>query len=221
VASVVPLSTGRRSIGGSVVRYRPGAVGLLVVSAFVLLQACADEPVRLTQPGGDPDGWFGMTFSEVGPGAPILLTSEVNLCLDGPGSVEIIDVTVKEVEGSLVVEDFAIRPARGSFPDWEDDDQTLGDVGFVPGERTVQTVCPVDVDDASLDDFVKLGVQFTKSAVPTARGSGLAIHYTVDGDDQRVFEVPFGLVLCEGQTTDSTGELTEDCDHIEDDYYVP
>lgn len=200
-------------------RHGPGAVGVLTLCALVLLQACSAGSVRLTQPGGDPDGWFGMTFSEVGAGDHRLITGEVILCLDRPGSVEVVEVSVKDVEGGLFVEDFAIRPAAGTYPDVEDFAQTLADVGFVPGTRTVTTVCPDDVDNASLDDFVHLGIQFSKPDATTARGSGLEVHYTVDGDRTRIFEVPFGYVLCEEQTTDATGEFTEDCDHIEDDYY--
>lgn len=199
--------------------WRRAIVPLVAVCALALLgPACASSGVRLTQPGGDPDGWFGMSFSDVGADDKVLLTEEVNLCLSAPGSVEVVDVTMEVIDGGLLVEDFAVRPAAGTFPEWDRGPQTLEDVGFVPGARTVTTVCPTDLDAATLDDFVKLGVQIGKPTPATVRGSGLEVHYTVDGGRGGILRVPFDVVLCEGDNWDEEGDQpTDGCAWLSED----
>lgn len=61
-------------------------------------------------------------------------------------------------------------------------DRRSGRAGDRPVGMTVNEIGPDDPDNAPLDSSVHLGIQFSKSDAPTARGSGLEVHHTVDAE---------------------------------------
>jgi hypothetical protein len=200
------------------------------VTLLLTMTSCGDRHPRLTQPGGDPTGWFGIMFGGFPAERHILLTNEVIVCVDRPSRVRIVEVSLDQVEGGLRVDAFAVRPYGPEYPDWEADEQTLWELGFTQGEAWVDAICPDDSepDDSESEDFdpttnhgrwMHLGIQFSKPTEATARGATLVISYLPERSSRiRTLKIPFGLVLCEEPLPDD-GTVDPDCDHLEDGYY--
>lgn len=208
---------------------RPVAAVVCLVMVMAAV-SCDGRSPRLTQPGGDPtDGWFGMRFGDVKAGDHVILNGEIILCVDRPGRVQIVNVSMKDTDAELRVDAFAVRIFGPDYPDWEKDEQTLWELGFAEGDLWVDVVCPKDNDDQeekgnpdrtqNHSQWVQLGLQLSKPSDATARGSTMVISYVPEGRSrQRTLEIPMGLVLCEGQTTDHTGSVVPECDFLDDGY---
>lgn len=99
-------------------------------------------------------------------------------------------------------------------------------IGFTQGSAWVETVCPEpeELDEDSeppAGRWMDLGISLSKPVAATARGSTLMIYYVPAGQSERyVLEIPFGVVLCEGEVADEeTGVEHPECDYLHDDYY--
>lgn len=167
-----------------------------------------------------------MADGYVGADQPMLLTNEVPVCLDRPGRVEIVEVALKEVEGPLRVDAFAVWPFGPEYPDLEPGETTLWRVGFTEENVWVESVCPGPEEragdvDALAGKWMHLGIRLSKPSATTARGSTLMIYYMPETASRRYLrEIPFGVVLCEGKVRDeATGHRRAECDYLEDDYY--
>jgi hypothetical protein len=198
----------------------------ILVTVFASVGVRSAEYPRLIQPGGDPDGWFGMADGYVESGEPMLLTSEVIVCLDRPGRVEIVEVALERVEGELHIDTFAVRSFGPDYPDLEAEEDTFWRVGFDRGPALVDVVCPEPEEmnngrDVLAGRWMHLGISISKPSETTARGSTLLVYYIPEGRSKRhVFRIPFGFVLCEGAVHDEgTGIQYEECDYLNDDYY--
>lgn len=180
---------------------RPVVVAVLAAATTGPLAACTNtgqETPGIEVPGSDGGAQLGIP--RVGSG-DVLVVQGLTICLDGPGSVPIEEVTALDADGLEVV-DFAVR----DNPGW-DDGETAGqvaatdtrgdlvDAGFEPGEKTATLACEPDTGRGH-----ELGVQVRApddGTVGTARG--FAVHYA----DGQVARIPFAVVLCPDQSASS------------------
>lgn len=150
---------------------------LTLGAAVAMLAACSqDEHSRLVQPGFD--SWWGFVANEVGADEPFVLASEIRLCVDRPGRVEIVDVSLEHTAGGLAVDAFATDPMDVPLTEPDAESPTLWDYGFRTGPQLVGQQCTEDLEVA---DQARLGVQFSKPTAGTARGANLLIRYLSEG----------------------------------------
>jgi hypothetical protein len=202
------------------------ALGYLL--AVLLLNGCAGEPPPRIP---DYDGWFASALPEWRAGEPYSMVGVVNLCIDRQGSIEIIDVTFEHSEGGMRVDAFATRPllppAGETYPEPVTFTETLWERGFVPGETTVDTVCPdwsdesgdydvpTPAEDGSMIGTTGFGVQFSKPTDQTARGAILQVTYRSNGKTF-VRRIGLELILCEENHGE---EDVPECEFRDLEYY--
>lgn len=156
------------------------------------------------------DSWFGMSMYERKADVPFALTDELRVCLNRPGVVKIVDVSLEHSIGGLHVDNFGVRPYADDYPTMDTDGHALREYGgFEEGSAEVNVVCPEGPED---EPSMHLGVEFSKPNDATARGANLLITYVSDGQ-RYVLRREFELILCE--TDDAYGE----CDYWEPKQY--
>jgi hypothetical protein len=158
-------------------------------------------------------------------GSPYPATGFFGLCLDRPGSVEIVDVVLENSEGGLKIDAFALTPKNGEeLPTPVTFTETLAELGFRLEEKTLHTQCPSGGTAAPEDEssseppltegapgYTDLAVQFSKPASMTARGGIINVKYK-SGDDILSHRIGFSIVLCEG---DSDKHKIPGCEYSE------
>ncbi len=173
--------------------------------ALLAVSACAesqDDP-RIPQYPREGDGWAGMSLPHRRAGQPVIFDS-IHLCLDRPGSVQIIEVGMEYTDGGFLVQAFATRPAvppaGSTYPVPVTENETLWDLGYQQGHDTIDTVCTKSIDDTPAANRTQVGVQFSKPTDKTARGALLRITYR-SGSNTYSYRMGFEAVLCEGEET--------------------
>ena len=186
---------------------RARALGLLLPFFLALAMAgCSiDGHPRLIQPGASNMGeesafesaWRHAAF-DVKANVPLThISGSFRLCLDRPGRVEILNVSMEYTVNGLLVDAFAVAPAEFSQPDLPVESTPLVDFGYDPSSVYVDRVCPADPSEISENDLVDLGVQFSKATDSTARGANLLVNYRSEGKTYTL-RSEFELILCEG-----------------------
>jgi hypothetical protein len=144
-------------------------------------------------------------------GRPYPVVGAIGLCIDAPGSVEVLDVSLEHSEGGLKIDAFALTPKTGEgLPNPVTFTETLQDLGYRPGRNVIQTRCPswataAPDEQAASQSYTSekgwgitdLELQFSKPGDKTARGGIILVKYR-SGDDFLIHRVGFGLVLCAG-----------------------
>jgi hypothetical protein len=143
-------------------------------------------------------------------GSPYPLTNAIGLCIDKPGSIEILDVSLEHSEGGLKIDTFALTPKNDkALPNPITFTETLQDLGYHPGSNVVRTQCPswattppdqpqpTSQRDEPGRGFTDLELQFSKPGAKTASGGIVLVKYK-SGNQIITFREGFGLVLCAG-----------------------
>lgn len=171
-------------------------IRVAVVSALLAVSGCADEqPARIPEStsfaGAIEPFWPART--------PWVLVNSVSLCLDTPGTVEIVDAQLEYSDG-VELSAYAVRPVDlvgGRYPEQVTFNETLEDLGFDLDRRTVDAVCH---DEANGTDGQEppfdLGLEFVKESAETARGAVVRLEYVSSGQTF-THRIGFELVLCE------------------------
>jgi hypothetical protein len=157
-------------------------------------------------------GWAGASIPDRRANVPYPLVGGINLCLDRPGSVEVIEVTMEHTEGGFRIDAYAFRPMQASpegdyhYPTTFT--ETLWELGFESGSTTIDLVCPEELGGPSDDELadvatesvnrglVEFGIQFSKPTDATARGAIIRLTYR-SGGKTYVHRTGFELILCE------------------------
>jgi hypothetical protein len=191
----------------------------LCVALAAVVAGCdggEDEEPRI--PPGDT-GFSAAIIPNRKDGSPYPAVGFFGLCIDRPGSVEIVDVNLEHSEGGLKVDAFALTPkSEKELPVSVTDTETLEELGLHPGNGDLHTRCPDDASDAkstsseSDSGYTDLALQFSKPANGTARGGIIRIKYK-SGDEVLTHRIGFSIVLCEG---DSDKRKIPGCEY--DDY---
>lgn len=180
------------------------------LSAFVaVLVSCSGDNPRIPE----FEGSSAMALGEV-PAGPYAWYGHAGLCIDRPGSIDIVDITLQYSEGGLEIDGYAVSPSdavdRG-VRGWETrgpDAKTIWDLGYKPDSLTVNTVCHDHQGTAGGDEAaaMSLGIQFTKPTDETARAAGIEVHYR---SGRRTYQhvIQVEIVLCT-----STQEWEPACD---------
>lgn len=176
-------------------------VALLALSPVT---GCAkDEHPRIPQYPPEGDGWAAMSLPHRRADQPTIFDA-INLCIDRPGSVEIVDVTMERAEGGFVVQGFATRPMvppNGTpYPQPVTFNESLWELGYQPGNKTIDTVCVEPSENTPAEHRTQVGVQFSKLTDKTARGALLRITYR-SGDKTYAHRMGFEAVLCETEAS--------------------
>jgi hypothetical protein len=184
--------------------------------AIALATGCGNERPRVPEFAG---GWNGSLHRDV-PAGYFLLPSEVRLCTDRPGAIAVTDVTLEHSEG-IRVDAFSTKPLihpnapaeqwpRHVDPDSEITRETLWDIGFVPGQATVNATCYSEAEEKALhgmppDGALRtmaerppnylVGIQLLKETDGTARAAIIRVTYESAGK-RYAHRVGFELVLC-------------------------
>jgi hypothetical protein len=202
-------------------RYDYGRIARLVlcVALAAVVVGCdggEDEKPRISP--GDT-GFSAAILPNRQDGSPYPAVGFFGLCLDRPGSVEIVDVTLEHSEGGLKIDTFALTPkSEKELPVPVSDTETLEELGLHPGSSNLHTRCPSDATNVPSPSterdrgYTDLALQFSKSTNGTARGGIIHIRYK-SGDEILTHRIGFGIVLCEG---DSDKRKVPGCEY--DDY---
>ncbi|MBX6749862.1 MAG: hypothetical protein IRY85_09370 [Micromonosporaceae bacterium] len=133
--------------------------------------------------------WRHVAF-EVGANQPVsYVYGSFPVCLDRPGRVEILQVSLEYTINGLRVDAFAVaQPELIPRTDLPVEGTPLTDFGYDVTSVFVDRVC---------DSFLDLGVQVSKPTASTARGANLLIEYQSDGKTYTL-RSEFELILREG-----------------------
>jgi hypothetical protein len=183
-----------------------------VCATAALTVGCAGDPETGSPRIPPLDAGFG---SAVIPnrtdGRPYPVVGALGLCIDRPGSVEVLDVSLEHSEGGLKIDAFALTPKTDSgLPTPVTRTETLQDLGFQPASNVIRTRCPswatVAPDEQAASQsyaseegrgVTDLELQFSKPGEKTARGGIILVKYK-SGNETLIHRVGFGLVLCAG-----------------------
>jgi hypothetical protein len=184
---------------------------LAVLGMAVIVAGCTGG-----QPGGHPRiqanetvTWAGTSTPAWRADVPHPLVGAIGVCLDRPGTIEVIDVTMEHIEGDFRVDAYAFRQKHphANHPSPVTHTETLWELGFDESSTTIDTVCdeelggPSDADLAGVTGPVNrgvtdVGIQFSKATDSTARGAIIRLTYR-SGDETHVHRIGFELILCE------------------------
>jgi hypothetical protein len=184
-----------------------------VCATVVITAGCSGPPETAKSPRISPlDAGFGAAIiPNRTDGKPYPVVNAIGLCIDMPGSVEVLDVSLEHSEGGLKLDAFTLTPKTDEgLPNPITFTETLQDLGFQPGTNVVRTHCPSlttaapDNQAASQSNaseegqgITDLELQFSKPGEKTARGGIILVKYK-SGNEILIHRVGFGLVLCAG-----------------------
>lgn len=184
------------------------AVAVIITNALMLVSVSgcstdgadsANRNPRIPQYPREGDGWAAMSLPNRRADQPTIFDA-IHLCIDRPGSVQIVDVNMEHTQGGFFVQAFATRPVippagvKYSLPSTSN--ETLWDIGYQQGNAIINTVCDQSVEDTAAEHRTQVGVQFSKPTDKTARGAVLHIAYR-SGDKTYSYRMGFEAVLCE------------------------
>lgn len=181
------------------------AATVFITSVLILtpVSGCStdltDEHPRIPQYPKEGDGWAAMSLPNRRADQPTIFDA-IHLCIDRPGAVQVVDVTMEHTQGGFFVQAFATRPVtppagvKYSLPSTSN--ETLWDIGYQQNNTTIDTVCDQSIENTTADHRTQVGVQFSKPTNKTARGAVLQITYR-SGDKTYSYRMGFEAVLCE------------------------
>ncbi|WP_117211142.1 hypothetical protein [Allorhizocola rhizosphaerae] len=178
------------------------AIAVVMTSLLTMtpVTGCTDQDdPRIPQHPKEGDGWSGMSLPHRRAGQPAIFDS-IYLCIDRPGSIKIVDVSMEYTDGGFFVEAFATRPAVPpagvTYPSPVTESETLWDLGYRQGDANIDTPCTQGMESTPTEHRTQVGVQFSKPTDKTARGALLRITYR-SGDNTYSYRMGFEAVLCE------------------------
>jgi hypothetical protein len=188
---------------------------VLLASLAIVVIATAggssgDRRPRLIVPGLDPGNYASWLWErggyDVGAHEPFTDSGLIRLCLDRPGRVRIVDVSLEYSVNGLQVDAFGVKPVDEPGPRGASEQHRLWQHGFDLRSVEVDRVCPDNPAEGSHQ--VALGLQFSKPTDATARAANLLIDYVSLGQTSTL-RLMVELVLCEGNGSEP--EWAEQC----------
>jgi hypothetical protein len=178
------------------------ALGCVCAALLGILKISSDAGPRLSFIGGPLRPVYSMD-GHARIGEPIIYGG-VYLCVDGPGVVDITNVTIQKTPqyGNLVVRDFAVRTYYDhplSFGGFRQTLASFGDGFDIGGAHEVSGRCPdpnnKDWRPRAGDGIVELGVEVARTSSDVEGGPGLEITYRT-GDQTATYRTPYGILVC-------------------------
>jgi len=157
--------------------------GAVLVAALLGLTACGHDSARLLNSGGRTV--ITVSMPDAPANRPYTFT-DMRLCLDQPGHVEVVDAKVLHPRG-LVVRRFATlgRPVRVSPTR-----RSVWRTGFDHGRQLVRATC------RGRRGHTPIGLEFHRRPGATGVGDGVVVRYR-SGDGIHRMVVPLQVTLCE------------------------
>jgi len=179
---------------------RLGAVVVLAVSVVAACGPSKSGGPTLELAGGSAGGRsIEQDIGHVADGSPISIGAML-ICLDRPGEVTLMGISLEGTHGRIGVDEFAVRPnplatgeaglgaTRGG----------LGSANFIVGRRTVSKQC------RGAASAYELGVEVSRASPGIASFDGLAVHYA-SSSSSGILRIPMSLALCAGS------QVSPDC----------
>jgi hypothetical protein len=157
--------------------------GVVLVAGLLALTACGHASARLLNSGGRTV--ITVSMPDAPANRPYTFT-DMRLCLDQPGQVEVVDAKVLHPRG-LVVRRFATRgrPARISPTH-----RSVWRTGFDRGRQLVSTTC------SGRSGHTPIGLEVYRRPRVTGLGDGVVVRYR-SGDGIHRMVVPLQVTRCE------------------------
>jgi hypothetical protein len=164
----------------------------------VLLAGCSDQEIspKLSMPGGPMPPAY-LTINDVANNQPLSF-GDIVLCVDSPGTVVVTNVAIRDNQGGLHVDAFAVRPIAGLANAVGDEKQTLASIGNgfdLSRPQSISAVCPPEDELQTWNGGIELAVQVSRPSGDVAGGHGLDITYQAKGLTA-TYSIPFGILAC-------------------------
>lgn len=194
------------------------SLAVVVVVAAACTGGSVEEHPRIH--GSETETWAGSSMPGWRADVPYPFVGAVNVCLDRPGSVEVVDVGMEHTVGGFRVDAYAFRPGTpgAGHPQPVTHTETLWQLGFDPGSTSIDTVCPEELGGPGESELAEVtfgpasrgmtevGIQFSKPSDRTARGAIIRMTYR-SGAETYVHRIGFEMILCEHED-----ERVPECD---------